>query len=112
METLDPQGDASLIPRGLIGRFCVGDHYTLLHTKYISCGPHGFREKYFESFFNIMSMCCHSNGPHGFREKYFESFFNIMSMCCHSNRPKNLMQPFSLYYARLFWCINVWNYGL
>ena len=52
METLDPQGWASLKPRGLIGRICVGDHYTLLHTKYISCGPYGFREEDFESFFH------------------------------------------------------------
>ena len=31
-------------PRGLIGRIYVGDHYTLLHTEYISYGPHGLRE--------------------------------------------------------------------
>ena len=30
----------SLHPRGLIGRIYVGDHWILLHTKYISCGPH------------------------------------------------------------------------
>ena len=41
----DPLGVASLDPRGLIGRIYVGDHQTLLHTKYISCGPHGFREE-------------------------------------------------------------------
>ena len=40
----DAQGMASLDPRGLISRIYVGDHYTLLHTKYVSCGPHGFRE--------------------------------------------------------------------
>ena len=42
-------------PRGLIGRIYVGDHYTLLHTKYISCGPHGFREEDFSKFFPIIS---------------------------------------------------------
>ena len=36
----------SLDPRGLIGRTFVGDHMTLLHTKYISYGPHGFREDF------------------------------------------------------------------
>ena len=41
----DLQGVASLDPRGLIGRIYLGDHYTLLHTKYISSGPHGFREE-------------------------------------------------------------------
>ena len=42
-----PQGMASLGPRGLNGRIYLGDHYTLLHTKYISSGPHGFREEDF-----------------------------------------------------------------
>ena len=37
-------------PRGLIGRIYVRDHYTLLHTKYISSGPHGFREDFFKFF--------------------------------------------------------------
>ena len=46
----DPRGVASLDPRGLIGRIYVGDHKTLLHTKYISSGPHGFREEYFLFF--------------------------------------------------------------
>ena len=47
MGTNDPQGMASLDPRGLIGRIYVGHNYTLLHTKYRSCGPHGFREEDF-----------------------------------------------------------------
>ena len=47
------QGEASLHPRGLIGRIYVGDHYTLLHTKYISSGPHGFREENFFKFFPL-----------------------------------------------------------
>ena len=40
-------GQASLDPRGLIGRIYVGDHKTLLHTKYIISGSHGFREEDF-----------------------------------------------------------------
>ena len=52
----DPQGVASLGPRGLIGRIYVGDHKTLLHTKYVSCGPHGFREEDFLSFSHYKSM--------------------------------------------------------
>ena len=43
----DPRDMASLDSRGLIGRIYVVDHYTLLHTKYISSGPHGFREEDF-----------------------------------------------------------------
>ena len=31
---------ANLNPRGMI---FVGDHPTLLYTKYTSCGPHGFK---------------------------------------------------------------------
>ena len=45
-----PRGVASLDPRGLIGRIYVVDHYTLLHTKYISSPPHGFREEDYLSF--------------------------------------------------------------
>ena len=41
----------SLGPKVLIGRIYVGDHSTLQHTKYISCGPHGFREEDFYFFF-------------------------------------------------------------
>ena len=45
MEILDIQGSANLDPRGLIGRIYIGDYSTLLHTNYISCGPHGFRKE-------------------------------------------------------------------
>ena len=47
---------ANLDPKGLIGRIYVGDHYTLLHTKYISSRPHGFREEDFLSFSHYKSM--------------------------------------------------------
>ena len=51
---MTPWGVASSEPRGLIGRIYVGDHYTLLHTQYISCGPHGFREEdFFLKFFPL-----------------------------------------------------------
>ena len=52
----DPWGVASLDCMGLTGRIYVRDHYTLLHTKYISCGPHGFREEDFLSFSHFKSM--------------------------------------------------------
>ena len=48
----DPQGMATVDPRGLIGRIYVGDHLSLLPTKYISSRPHGFRE---EDFFLVFS---------------------------------------------------------
>ena len=58
-----PWGVTSLEPRGLIGRIYVGDHYTLLHTHYINCGPHGFREEDFLSFSHYKSMG--ANDPRG-----------------------------------------------
>ena len=62
---------AGLDPRGLIGRINVGDHYTLLHTKYISSGPHLFREEAFLSFSHYKSMGANNSrgvasfGPQG-----------------------------------------------
>ena len=47
MRANDPQGMATLDPRGMIVRIYVGDHQTFLHTKYINCGPHGLREEDF-----------------------------------------------------------------
>ena len=44
---MTPRGVAGLDPRGLIGRIYVGDHLTLLHTKYLSSGPYGYREEFF-----------------------------------------------------------------
>ena len=48
----------------MVGRIYVGDHLTLLHTKYLSSGPHCFREEDFLSFSHYKSMgaiCCHGN---------------------------------------------------
>ena len=47
------QGVVTLDTRGLTGRIYVVDHYTLLHTKYISSGLHGFREEAFFKFFPL-----------------------------------------------------------
>ena len=33
---------ANLDFRGIVGIIYVEDHQTLLYTKYISCGPHGY----------------------------------------------------------------------
>ena len=43
----DPRGVANLDPRGMIGRINVEYHLTLLHTKYTSFRPCGFREEDF-----------------------------------------------------------------
>ena len=42
-------------PRGMVGRIYKEDHYTLLHTKYESSGPCGFRE---EDFFFVFPIVC------------------------------------------------------
>ena len=43
----DPQGVANLDLSGMIGRIYVEYHLTLLHTKYTSFRPCGFREEDF-----------------------------------------------------------------
>ena len=43
----DPRGMANLDPRGMIGRIYVEYNLRLLHTKYTSFRPCGFREKDF-----------------------------------------------------------------
>ena len=39
-----PRGVANWDPRGMVGMTHVYDHKTSLNTKYISCGPCGFRK--------------------------------------------------------------------
>ena len=43
----DPQGIANLVPRGMVTRIYVEDHYSLLHTKSVSSGSRGYREEVF-----------------------------------------------------------------
>ena len=51
MRANEPRGVANLDPRGMVGRIYVGGHLTLLHTKYLSSGPHGFGEEVVFFFF-------------------------------------------------------------
>ena len=60
---MTPWGVASSEARGWIGRIYVRDHYTMLHTQYISCGPHSYREEDFLSFSHYKAMGV--NGPWG-----------------------------------------------
>ena len=46
-----PRGGSRMDPRGTAGRIYKEDHYTLLHTKYESFGPCGFKEEDFLKFF-------------------------------------------------------------
>ena len=43
----ETRGVANLDPVGMVGMIYVGDHLTLLHTKYLSSGPYGFRKEGF-----------------------------------------------------------------
>ena len=54
---------AGLDTRGLIGRIYVGDHYTVLHTKYESHRPHSLRAEDFKRFSHYKSMG--ANEPRG-----------------------------------------------
>ena len=56
---MNPWGVASLDPRGIVGRIYLGDHITLLHTKSVSSGSHGFREEDFRKFFRYTALCKH-----------------------------------------------------
>ena len=44
------EGGVIFDPRAMVGRIYKEDHYTLLHTKYESSGPCGFREEEFFIF--------------------------------------------------------------
>ena len=52
----DPRGVANLDPRGMIGRIYVEYHLTLLHTKYASFRPCGFRGEDVLNVFPIISL--------------------------------------------------------
>ena len=56
METINPRGVAKFDPRGMNGTIYVEDHLPLLHTKYQSCWPSGFREEDFFSLFPIVGL--------------------------------------------------------
>ena len=47
----------------MVGRIYVGDHLTLLHTKYLSSELYGFSEEDFRSFSHYKSMG--ANEPRG-----------------------------------------------
>ena len=56
---MTPGEVASLVPRGVVGRINIEDHQTLLHTKSVSSGPHGFREDNFLRFFSYTVLYKH-----------------------------------------------------
>ena len=69
MGAIDPQGVVSLDPRGLIARIYVGDHFTLLHATYVSCGASWFQRffkfSHYKSMGAIAPQDIGSLGPRG-----------------------------------------------
>ena len=59
----DPPGGGQFGPQGLHWQDLCRGPLTLLHTQYISCEPHGFREEDFLSFSHFKSMG--ANDPQG-----------------------------------------------
>ena len=58
-------------PRDTVGRISEEGHYTLLHTKYESSGPCGFREEDFFYFFPMTPPGWGPYGPQGHRWQDF-----------------------------------------
>ena len=56
MAANESRGVANLDPRGIVGRVYVGNHLSLLHTKYVSSGPNYFTDEEFWIFFHYKSM--------------------------------------------------------
>ena len=52
-ELMSSRGVANMHPRVMVCRIYEGDHLTLLNTKYLNSGPHGFREDEFYFFFPL-----------------------------------------------------------
>ena len=63
-----PRGVANLDPRGMVGRIYKGHHLTLLNIKYLSSGPHGFREEFFFNFSNYKSIKDKESQSHGWQD--------------------------------------------
>ena len=113
-ELMSPRGMANWDPRGMVGRIYVGDHLTLLTTKYLSSGlpiitlraneprvvanldPRGMVGRiYVGDHLMLLYIKYLSSGPH--REtKIFLSFSHYKSMgdiCCHGNQNSNPISP-------------------
>ena len=58
----DPWGRAIFDPRGMVGMIYKENHYKLLHTKYESYWPCGFREEF---FFYVLPMTPPGWGQYG-----------------------------------------------
>ena len=91
----DPRGGAIFDPRGMIDRIYIEDHYTLLHTKYESFGPCGFREDF---FFYIFPMTPPGRGPYGPQGARLAGFMKRTTRHCYIQ----IMKAWALWFQRRF----------
>ena len=92
----NPRGVASLDPRGLTGRIYVGDHQTLLYTKYISSGPH-VSEKFFPSqvYGSSRPLGSGQSGPQGLDwHDLWRGPLNITTYKIYKPRPHGFREDF------------------
>ena len=82
----DPRGGAHMDPRGTVGRIYKEDHYTLLHTKYESSGPYGFREEDFLNFSHDAPRA----GPVWTPGAQLAGFIKRNTICCYKQNMKAL----------------------
>ena len=83
----DPRGGAIFDPRGMVGRIYKEDHYTLLHIKYESSGPCGFRRRRFFCFF---SHDAHGTGPVWTPGAWLAGFIKRTVIHCYTQNMKAL----------------------
>ena len=72
------QDVANLDPRGMVGMVYVGDHPTLLYTKYTSCGPHDYRKEDLKEKSHYKSM--RAIDPQG-RDKFASKRLHWQVLC-------------------------------
>ena len=84
---MTPWGGACMDPRGMVSRIYKEDHYTLLSTKYESCGPCVFGEVDFFMFFPCRPRGGAHMGPRGTVGRiYKEDHYTLL----HTNYTQNM----------------------
>ena len=80
----DPWGGAIFDPRGMVGMSYKEDHYTLIHTKYESSRPCGFRD------FVCFPMTPTGRGPYGPPGAQLAGFIKMTIIHCYTQNMKAL----------------------
>ena len=79
-------------PRGTVGRIYKEDHYTLLHTKYESSWPCGFREEVFYVFpiVSLWELISPGVGPFLTPGPWLAGFIKRTTIHCYTQNMKAL----------------------